>query len=69
MIPYCLNMGPSILVITGGHVDGLMVDGCLQFESENLLLRDDSASVDVMLCVLKCLLLTINAEDDVKDQG
>ena len=30
MIPYCLNMGPSILVITGGHVDGLMVDGCLQ---------------------------------------
>ena len=46
-----------------------LVDGCLQFESENLLLRDDSASVDVMLCVLKCLLLTINAEDDVKDQG
>ena len=65
-VSLCILTRLSVLLM---FLKRFLVDGCLQFESENLLLRDDSASVDVMLCVLKCLLLTINAEDDVKDQG
>ena len=65
-VSLCILTRLSVLLM---FLTRFLVDGCLQFESENLLLRDDSASVDVMLCVLKCLLLTINAEDDVKDQG
>jgi len=39
-----------------------LIDGCLQFESDNLL-QSNSPTVQKMLCVLKCLLLAINADD------